>query len=86
MAKNNIFCTKDQKGKIMRRLVEESEGKQRQLIDGIKIFFDDYSWVLCIPDSEREIFHVNAESKTQKTADTLVKEYSNKIKRYHENL
>lgn len=39
MAKNNIFCSKDQKGKIMRKLVEESEGKKRQMIDGIKIFF-----------------------------------------------
>lgn len=86
MSKNNIFCTKDQKGKIMRRIVEESEGKQRQLIDGIKIFFDQYKWVLCIPDSEREIFHVNAEARTQKAADELVKEYSNKIKKYHESL
>jgi len=86
MAKNNLFCTKDQKGKIMRKLVEESEGKKRQLIDGIKIFFDDYKWVLCIPDSERELFHVNAEAKTKKAANELVKEYSNKIKKYHENL
>lgn len=86
MSKNNVFCTKDHKGKIMRRLVEESEGKERQLIDGIKIFFDQYKWVLCIPDSEREIFHVNAEARTQKAADGLVREYSNRIKKYHDNL
>src|SRR3990172_3625399 len=84
MSKNNLFCSKDQKGKIMRRLVEESEGTRRQLIDGIKIFFDEYKWVLCIPDSEREIFHVNAEAKTQKAADELVKNYSAKIKNYHD--
>jgi mannose-1-phosphate guanylyltransferase/phosphomannomutase len=86
MAKNNIFCSKDQKGKIMRKLVEESEGRQRQLIDGIKIFFSPGKWVLCIPDSERELFHVNAEAKTQKAANELVREYSNKIKKYHESL
>ncbi len=86
MAKNNVFCTKDQKGKIMRRLVEESEGMKRQLIDGIKIFYDQYKWALCIPDSEREIFHVNAEAKTRKAAEELVKEYSNKIRKYHESL
>lgn len=86
MAKNNVFCTLDQKGKIMRKLVEDSEGKKRQLIDGIKIFFDEHKWVLCIPDSEREIFHVNAEAKTQKSAQELVKEYSAKIKKYHDNL
>jgi mannose-1-phosphate guanylyltransferase/phosphomannomutase len=81
MAKNNVPCTLDQKGKIMRKLVEDSEGKKRQMIDGIKIFFDDYTWVLCIPDSEREIFHVNAEAKTLKKAKQLVKEYSIKIKK-----
>jgi len=86
MAKKNIFCTKEQKGKIMRKLVEESEGKRRQLIDGIKIFFDEYQWVLCIPDSEREIFHINAEAKTKKKTYELVTEYSNKIIKFRENL
>ena len=86
MAKNNIFCTKEQKGKIMRKLVEESEGMVRQLIDGIKIFFEPYRWVLCIPDSERELFHVNAEAKTKKSAEELLKTYSNKIKNYHTTL
>lgn len=86
MEKNNIFCTKEQKGKIMRNLVEESEGKSRQLIDGIKIFLGESEWVLCIPDSEREIFHINAEAKTRKRAGKLVKEYSKKINRYQKNL
>jgi mannose-1-phosphate guanylyltransferase/phosphomannomutase len=70
----------------MRKLVEDSEGQKRQMIDGIKIFFDEYTWVLCIPDSEREIFHVNAEAKTRKRAEQLVREYSQKIKKYHDNL
>lgn len=86
MSKNNIFCTKEQKGKIMRKLVEETEGIKRELIDGIKLFFDQYKWVLCIPDSEREIFHVNAEANTKKKAADLVKEFSNKINWYHNNL
>ncbi len=86
MAKNNIFCTKEQKGKIMRKLVEDSEEMKRELIDGIKIFFDTYKWVLCIPDSERELFHVNSEAKTRKAAEELVKEFSNKIQKYHNSL
>jgi mannose-1-phosphate guanylyltransferase/phosphomannomutase len=86
MAKNNIYCTKEQKGKIMRKLVEESEGMKRQLLDGIKIFYEPFKWVLCIPDSEREIFHVNAEGKTRKTAEKLVKEFTGKINYFRENL
>jgi mannose-1-phosphate guanylyltransferase/phosphomannomutase len=86
MAKNNIFCTKEQKGIIMRKLVEESEDENRTMIDGIKIFFDEFEWVLCIPDSEREIFHVNAEAKTRKAAEKLVKIYSKKINKYRNAL
>ncbi|MCX7878595.1 MAG: sugar phosphate nucleotidyltransferase, partial [Ignavibacteria bacterium] len=86
MSKNNVFCPKDLKGRIMRKLVEESAGFRRQLIDGIKIFFEDYKWVLCIPDSEREIFHVNAEARTQKAADELVRQYSAKIKKLSQSL
>lgn len=84
MSKANLPCSKDLKGRIMRKLVEESGGVKRQLIDGIKIFFDELTWVLCIPDSERDIFHVNAEAKTKKEADVLVKEYSLKIKKLQE--
>ena len=88
MAKNNIPCTKEQKGIIMRRLVEDSEDRTRLMIDGIKIFSDEdaYEWVLCIPDSEREIFHVNAEAKTKRAAEKLVKEFSRKIKKYQKNI
>lgn len=86
MSKNNVFCPKDLKGRIMRKLVEESSGFRRQLIDGIKIFFDDYRWVLCIPDSEREIFHVNAEARTQKAADELVRQYSSMIEKLTKKL
>ena len=82
MYKNNIYCSKEQKGKVMRMLVEESEGMERQLIDGIKIFLGGHQWVLCIPDSERDIFHVNAEAPSLREAKRLVKLYSNKINRF----
>jgi mannose-1-phosphate guanylyltransferase/phosphomannomutase len=88
MTKNNIPCTREQKGIIMRRLVEDTEERERLLIDGIKIFSgeDGNEWVLCIPDSEREIFHVNAEAKTKKAAEKLVKEFTKKIKKYQKSL
>lgn len=86
MAKYNLYCTKEQKGRIMRRLVEESDKSPKQLIDGVKIFFDEFKWVLCLPDSEREIFHINAEGKTRKTAENLVKKYTNKINQYRQSI
>jgi mannose-1-phosphate guanylyltransferase/phosphomannomutase len=86
MTKHNLFCTKEFKGRIMRKLVEDSEGRNRQLIDGIKIFYAKNRWVLCIPDSERDIFHINAEAKSQTEADKLVRLYSNKISRWLKEL
>jgi mannose-1-phosphate guanylyltransferase/phosphomannomutase len=85
MVKNNIFCTKEQKGRIMRRLVEETRNYKRLLLDGIKIYFEDCQWVLCIPDSERELFHVNAEAKNRATAEELVKDFTSRIKKFQEN-
>ena len=70
----------------MRMLVEQSDGMKRELIDGIKIFFGDRKWVLCIPDSEREIFHVNAEAPSLKTAKSLVNRYSKKITKFVKSL
>jgi mannose-1-phosphate guanylyltransferase/phosphomannomutase len=85
MTKQNLTCTKEQKGRIMRMLVEESSEQKRQMIDGIKIFFGDSKWVLCIPDSEREIFHVNAEAKTKKAAYELKNKYAAKISKLQQN-
>jgi mannose-1-phosphate guanylyltransferase/phosphomannomutase len=81
MYKANLPCSREQKGKVMRMLVEESEGMKRELIDGIKIFFDDLEWVLCIPDSERELLHINAEAGTLRKAKSLVNRYSKKVSR-----
>jgi len=81
MYKANLPCSREQKGKVMRMLVEESEGMKREMIDGIKIFFDDLEWVLCIPDSEREILHINAEAASLKKAKSIVNRYSRKLAR-----
>ncbi|MCU0427206.1 MAG: sugar phosphate nucleotidyltransferase [Candidatus Kapabacteria bacterium] len=60
-------CPWEKKGLIMRRSMEYSEGKKRELIDGVKIFDGDVS-VLFLPDKERGIFHVTAEAADKATA------------------
>ncbi|MCS6808500.1 MAG: sugar phosphate nucleotidyltransferase [Bacteroidota bacterium] len=69
-------CPWEKKGLIMRRSMEYSEGKQRELIDGVKIFDNDVS-ILFLPDKERGIFHVTAEatdkSKAQQAAEYHIK-------------
>ncbi len=78
LRKTNVPCPWDAKGKVMRRLMEDTEKYKRQLIDGIKIFHDK-DWVLVLPDTERPIFHVNAEASDEATAEAMVREYCDKI-------
>ncbi|MBN2011157.1 NTP transferase domain-containing protein [candidate division KSB1 bacterium] len=78
MAKVNVPCPWEQKGKVMRRLMEYTEGKDRQLIDGVKVF-DGTDWVLTLPDTERPFVHVNAEAEIPAKAQQMVDEYRQKI-------
>ncbi len=60
-------CPWDKKGLIMRRAMEYSEGKQRELIDGVKVLDGDFS-VLFLPDKESGAFHVIAEGPDESAA------------------
>ncbi|HBU69724.1 MAG TPA: nucleotidyltransferase, partial [Elusimicrobia bacterium] len=76
-------CPWDKKGQAMRRAIEEAKGKKSELVDGVKIF-SDHGWVLLLPDADEAYFHVWAESEDEKTAKELIKEYSDKVKKWQE--
>jgi mannose-1-phosphate guanylyltransferase/phosphomannomutase len=64
----------DKKGLVMRRAMEYSEGLERQLIEGVKIFKDDNS-VLIYPDKETATFTIVSDSADFETAEKLVVKY-----------
>ena len=82
MLKENIVCSKDEKGKIMRRFMEDTIQFRQELIDGVKVFFDKYTNVLCIPDKDRNLVHLNVESSSLKTSKKLMKEFKAKVESY----
>ena len=67
------------KGTIMRRLLEDTEGDERDLIDGVKIHRNG-SCVMILPDSDRATFHVSAEAECEDKAKDLVAGFVDKIK------
>ncbi len=67
-------CPWEKKGLIMRRAMEYSEGKKRELIDGVKIFDGDNS-ILFLPDKERGIFHVTAEAADKAQAQAFAEKH-----------
>jgi mannose-1-phosphate guanylyltransferase / phosphomannomutase len=83
--KKDISCPWHVKGRIMRKLTEESEGIPRDLIEGIKLYPTDigkYTSILLNPDRARPVFHIIAESVDIAAAQRLANEYVSKIKKW----
>jgi mannose-1-phosphate guanylyltransferase/phosphomannomutase len=80
--RRDINCSWELKGKVMRNIMHDTEGLRRDLVDGVKIYFDDSSdriSALLIPDKERPLFHISAEARTTRAAEDLAAEYEHKL-------
>lgn len=69
----------DEKGLVMRSLVEQTQGRDVELIDGVKVFHEQ-GWVLVLPDPEDPLTHIWAEGATQQDARSLTQEYSRRLR------
>ena len=78
-AHETVVTPWEQKGMVMRSLVELSKDRQVQLIDGVKVSHDD-GWALALPDPEEPVTHVWAEGATSAQAKALVQEYVRRIR------
>ncbi len=81
MLKERVPCSFEQKGMIMRKLTEDSRGKDTVLIDGIKINFGD-DWIVAYPSQDQPYFHLVAEASTEAETKALIAKYSEKIKKW----
>jgi mannose-1-phosphate guanylyltransferase/phosphomannomutase len=55
----------ENKGVVMRNLVEQLDDRETVLVDGVKVLEED-GWALVLPDPEEPVTHVWAEATTQK--------------------
>jgi mannose-1-phosphate guanylyltransferase/phosphomannomutase len=81
-SRQTVNCSWEHKGKVMRNIMADTEGLRRDLVDGVKVYFDNEQRgisVLLIPDKERPLFHVSAEARDQQAADRLAREYEKKV-------
>ena len=82
MAKRNVNCSWEHKGKVMRNIMKDSEGRRRDLVDGVKVYFDGDTRrvsALLIPDKERPLFHINTEARDLQEAESLATEFEHKV-------
>ncbi|RXT15026.1 sugar phosphate nucleotidyltransferase [Ammoniphilus sp. CFH 90114] len=81
MARQAVFCDWKNKGKVMRMMMEETKGKQVELLDGIKVYDSD-GWVLIMPDMDQPHFRVITQGASKEIASTLAKTYAERIQKY----
>jgi mannose-1-phosphate guanylyltransferase / phosphomannomutase len=79
MAHEVVVTPWEQKGTVMRTLVEQSKDREVELVDGVKVLHDD-GWALTLPDPEEPITHVWAEAATDADARRLAQEYARRIR------
>ena len=79
IAHETIVTPWEQKGVVMRSLVESSKGRETELIDGVKVHHDG-GWALALPDPEDPVTHVWAEASSDADARRLAQEYARRIR------
>jgi mannose-1-phosphate guanylyltransferase/phosphomannomutase len=62
-------------GLIMRRIKEESDGKQVDYTDGIKVFLDENNWMLVLPDAEEPLLHLIVDAESPQRGKSIIEEY-----------
>ncbi len=76
MIRTLVNCPWEYKGKVMRMLSEQYHKHREDAIDGVRIDLGPEEWVLVLPDADRPLFHVLAESRTRDSAQALADKYA----------
>ncbi len=75
VAVRNVPCPWESKGTVMRLLHERYKEDKESQIDGVKVRFGE-DWVLVLPDPDRPLFRVYAESDSTSAAEDLADRYA----------
>jgi len=79
VAHETVVTPWEQKGLVMRTLVEQAKDLELVLVDGVKVIHDD-GWALVLPDPEDPVTHVWAEADSARAATSRAQEYARRIR------
>ncbi len=79
VAHETVVTPWEQKGLVMRTLVERIKDHELLLVDGVKVIYPD-GWVLVLPDPEDPVTHVWAEADSRRDASNRAQEYARRIR------
>jgi mannose-1-phosphate guanylyltransferase/phosphomannomutase len=76
ISRTQVACAWEHKGLVMRVLSERYEKQRAEPIDGVRIEMGN-EWVLVLPDADRPLVHVVAESTSSESAISLTTRFAN---------
>ena len=79
LVRESVVTPWEQKGTVMRTLMERSGDREVVLVDGVKVRHDG-GWVLAWPDPEEPVTNVWAEADSDLAARHLAEEYVRRIR------
>lgn len=85
LRQKEIPCPWGQKGRVMRRLVEDGPGEAEkvEMIDGLKFYYPD-GWALVLPDPEKPSYRIYGEGFTEEIAESLTDLFAEKVKSFQD--
>ena len=79
LAHQRVITPWEQKGLVMRTLVENLKDRELVLVDGVKVL-EDHGWALVLPDPEQPVTHVWAEGSDDRAASTRADGYASLVR------
>ncbi|MDO9534812.1 MAG: sugar phosphate nucleotidyltransferase [Bacillota bacterium] len=81
LRQKEIPCPWGQKGRVMRRLIQDGPGEAEkvEMIDGLKFYYPD-GWALVLPDPEKPSYRIYGEGFTEEIAESLTDLFAEKVK------
>lgn len=75
---NKVYCRSEQKGAVIKELINQYENYETDFTDGIKIF-EENGWILVVPDSSAPAINVISEGQSTEAANELAGDIMDKI-------
>lgn len=79
MHRQEVECSWDAKGKVIRRLIQEHSGSKLETLEGVKVY-NDSGWVLVLPDAEKPAVSVIGEGMSAEFAEELTNIYVKRVR------
>lgn len=74
-----VPCASNLKGKMMRKFMEASVGKEASFVDGVKIMIKKNDWILMLPDQHSDHLNIYVQAAEASDGEAIFNEFAGKI-------